>query len=174
MRSSTLPAKGRKTPSAECAGGGVIRSPGGKKRSVSINVALVARRQRMRFDRRAEQCGITRAQWSVLSVVGRRPGVTQRTVADVLLVSDVTAGRMIDRLCAEGYLERRENPEDRRAYRVYLTDAAGPVMQKLNRLGTQFEDELFADFTDAEIATLDRLLGVLVAKLGEPGSDGDA
>ena len=125
--SLNLEQKERKVAPRDRMGGGVIKTSRGKRRSVSLKLAIVARRLRMKYDQRVEEGGLTRAQWSVLAVVSRRPGATQRTLANLLFVTDVTAGRMVDRLCADGYLERRENPEDRRAYRIYLTDRKSVV-----------------------------------------------
>jgi MarR family transcriptional regulator for hemolysin len=79
----------------------------------------------------------------------------------------VTAGRMVDRLCADGYLERRENPDDRRAYRIYLTDKARPVMARLSKLSTQFEEEVFANFSDEDLARLEQLLGLMARNLAD-------
>jgi MarR family transcriptional regulator for hemolysin len=157
----------RKIAPRERAGGSLIKTPRGKRRSVSLKLAIVARRLRLKYDQRAEESGLTRAQWSVLAVVSRRPGATQRTLADLLSVTDVTAGRMVDRLCADGYLERRDNPEDRRAYRIYLTDRARPVLARLSKLSTLFEEEVFANFTNEDLARLDDLLGLMARNLAD-------
>jgi len=167
MQSFNVQAKERKVSRRERSGGSVIKTPGGKKRSISIKLAIVARWMRQRFDSRVEEVGLTRAQWSVLAVVSRKPGATQRTLAELLSVTDVTAGRMIDRLCNEGYIERRENPNDRRAYRVYLADAARPVLARLTKLATQFEDDLFEGFTDDDMVRLDQLLAVMTRNLAK-------
>lgn len=172
-RSFNVRDKERRKARGERPGGCVIKAPRGKKRSVSLKLAIVARRLRLRFDQRCEQLCITRAQWSVLAVVARRPGATQRTLANLLSVTDVTAGRMIDRLCADGYLERRENPEDRRAYRVYITDAARPVLIAISKLARQFEEELFEGFAEDDLARLDELLGLMARNLGESDSRWD-
>jgi MarR family transcriptional regulator for hemolysin len=106
-------------------------------------------------------------------VVAQRPGATQRTLANLLSVTDVTAGRMIDRLCADGYLERRENPEDRRAYRVYTTDAARPVLIAIGKLARQFEEELFQGFADDDLVRLDELLELMARNLGDSSPQWD-
>ena len=165
--SLNLERKERKTAPRDRSGTSVLKTPRGKRRSVSLKLAIVARRLRLKYDQRVEEGGLTRAQWSVLAVVSRKPGATQRTLANLLFVTDVTAGRMVDRLCADGYLERRENPEDRRAYRVYLTDKARPVMARLSKLSTQFEEEVFANFSDEDLARLEQLLGLMARNLAD-------
>lgn len=159
--------KERKIAPGNRSGASILKTHRGKRRSVSLKLAIVARRLRMKYDQRVEEGGLTRAQWSVLAVVSRRPGATQRTLANLLFVTDVTAGRMVDRLCADGFLERRENPEDRRAYRVYLTEKARPVLARLSKLSTQFEEEVFANFSDEDLARLDELLGLMARNLAD-------
>ena len=79
-------------------------------------------------------------------------------IASALEVREITAGRLIDRLCEEGYLKRRENPNDRRAYCVYLTPAAQPVLDKLDDLARSHEKEVFAGMDEEDIERLDELL----------------
>lgn len=119
----------------------------------------------MRFDRRVERIGVTRAQWTLIAAVSRHPGATQRTIAAILEVTEVTAGRLIDRLCADGYLERRENPADRRAYCVYLTPAAQPMLERLGDIAAIHEAEMFAGFSQADLERLDELLSAISRNL---------
>ena len=119
---------------------------------------MVARQLRITFDQSAEQSGLTRAQWHLIAAVARHPGATQRLIAEALEVREITAGRLVDRLCDEGYLKRQENPNDRRAYCLYLTPAAQPVLDKLDELGKIHEAAIFAGFEAEELEKLDELL----------------
>ena len=119
---------------------------------------MVARQLRVTFDQSAEESGLTRAQWHVIAAVSRNPGATQRMIAEALEVREITAGRLVDRLCEEGYLKREEHPSDRRAYCLYLTPAAQPVLDKLDELGRVHEAAIFAGFDTAELEKLDALL----------------
>lgn len=101
----------------------------------------VARLIRRRFDERARVVGATRAQWKTLLVLSRNEGLNQGALADRLEVEPITLGRMIDRLEEAGLVERRSDPNDRRAWRIHLTDAAGPKIAKLQILA----DEMFED-----------------------------
>ena len=67
------------------------------------------------FDREVAGLHVTRSQWTMIAVVARSPGATQRTIAEALEMSEASAGRLIDRLCADGLLERHERYDDRRA-----------------------------------------------------------
>ena len=119
---------------------------------------MVARQLRISFDQRVERSGLTRASWQLIAAVARNPGATQRLIAEALEVREITAGRMIDKLCAEGVLERREHPQDRRAYCVYLTSDAKPMLDKIDELAKVHEADIFAGFSAADLDRLDELL----------------
>lgn len=119
---------------------------------------MVARQLRITFDQSAERSGLTRAQWHLIAAVARHPGATQRLIAEALEVREITAGRLVDRLCDEGYLKRQENPNDRRAYCLYLAPAAQPVLDKLDELGKIHEAAIFAGFEAEDLEKLDELL----------------
>lgn len=121
-------------------------------------MSIVARQLRVTFDQSAEASGLTRAQWHLIAVVSRVPGATQRTIAEALEVREITAGRLVDRLCEEGYLRRDENPSDRRAYSVYLTSAAQPLLDRLDELAKVHEGWIFAGFETEELEKMDELL----------------
>ena len=136
----------------------IIVAPRTRKRAIALKLTVVARQLRVTFDQSAEESGLTRAQWHVIAAVSRNPGATQRMIAEALEVREITAGRLVDRLCEEGYLKREEHPSDRRAYCLYLTPAAQPVLDKLDELGKVHEAAIFAGFDTAELEKLDALL----------------
>lgn len=128
------------------------------KRNIGLRVTVLARLMRNRFDRQVASLNVTRSQWSMIVVVARIPGATQRTIAEALEMSEASAGRLIDRLCAEGLLERQERYDDRRARAVYLTPAAEPLLAKLYDIGRAGEKDIFRGFSDAEIQMLEDYL----------------
>lgn len=113
---------------------------------------------RTTFDQRVEKIGLTGAKWRVIAVVASNPGSTQRSIAATLDVTEVTAGRLIDRLCEAGHLERRPNPEDRRAYRIYVTKAAHGVLRQLKQIATVCENEAFASLRSEDVQKLEAIL----------------
>jgi MarR family transcriptional regulator for hemolysin len=88
-------------------------------------------------DRKAGQFGITRAQWTVLARLDRFEGLKQSELAEMLDLQPITLTRLLDRLCASGLIERRPDPNDRRANRLYLTPAARPLLERLGGLGEE-------------------------------------
>ncbi len=107
-------------------------SPG---RTFGFLLSDVARTLRTVVDHEARAIGMTRAQWSVLARLQRAEGLKQTDLAADSEIAPITLARIIDRLDAAGLVERRPDPEDRRANRLYLTAAAGPVLDRLAVIG---------------------------------------
>jgi MarR family transcriptional regulator for hemolysin len=101
----------------------------------------------------------------MIAVVARNPGATQRTIAEVLEMSEASAGRLIDRLCADGMLTRRERDDDRRARAIYLTEAAEPLLLQLADIGASSEDMLFKGFSSQELDQLEDFVDRMYANL---------
>ena len=110
---------------------------------------------------------VTRSQWSMIAVVARYPGATQRMIAEALEMSEASAGRLIDRLCVDGLLERRDRDDDRRARAVYLTAAAEPLLAKLADIAKDAEERMFSGFSEQELEQLQNFLGRLYANIAK-------
>lgn len=123
-------------------------------RQVGLRMTVIARLQRNNFDRKVAALNVTRSQWAMIATVARYPGSTQRTIAEYLEMSEASAGRLIDRLCADGLLERRDRRDDRRARAVYLTDSAKPLLDQLGVIASESEKRMFAGFSEDEVAQL--------------------
>ncbi|MBU6497003.1 MAG: MarR family transcriptional regulator [Rhodospirillales bacterium] len=75
---------------------------------------------------------MTRAQWIILLRLERQPGLSQKELAEILEVEPITVARLIDRLEERGMVERRDDPADRRIWRLHLRAAAAPVLAALH------------------------------------------
>jgi len=127
----------------------------------------VARMLRTYADQKAAQFGITRAQWVVLARLDRSEGLKQSELAEVLDLQPISLTRLLDKLCESALIERRADPIDRRAKRLFLTPAARPLLEKLGDLG----EELMATALDGvERASVEQMiaqLGVVKENLRE-------
>ena len=113
---------------------------------------------RQDFDRRIADVGVTRSQWSMIVAVARHPGSTQRQVAELLEMSEASAGRLIDRLCADGLLERQERNDDRRARSVFVTDKVKPMLEQLGEIAKASESRVFNGLSEEELEQMSALL----------------
>jgi MarR family transcriptional regulator for hemolysin len=109
--------------------------------SVDMNLLFtlgeVQRLVRAYADRQASRYGITRAQWAVLAKVERAEGLKQTELAEQMEMQPITLTRLIDRLCDNGWIERRSDDTDRRVNRLYLRKAARPLLGKLSGLRSE-------------------------------------
>lgn len=99
--------------------------------NIGTLLAQVSRLLRRSFDARARSIGVTRPQWQVLSLLKLHAGSNQGSLAEMLEVEPITLGRMIDRLQEASLVERRADPADRRAWRIFLTDKGDALLDQL-------------------------------------------
>lgn len=116
-------------------------------REIAVNLMDVARMLRTYADQRARQFGISRAQWVVLIRLDRSEGLKQSELAEILDLQPISLTRLLDRLAENGLIERRADPNDRRANRLYLTPAARPLLEQLAKLGTDMMETVLEDLT---------------------------
>lgn len=137
------------------------------KREIALRFTVLARLLRSNFDRQVAGLNVTRSQWSMIAVVARHPGATQRMVAEMLEMSEASAGRLIDRLCADGLLERRDRDDDRRARAVYLTDKAEPLLARLADIANDAEERMFSGFSNVELDQMQNFVDRIYANLSK-------
>jgi MarR family transcriptional regulator for hemolysin len=125
----------------------------------------VARMLRTYADQKAAQFGITRAQWVVLARLDRAEGLKQSELADILDLQPISLTRLLDKLCECGLIERRPDPVDRRAKRLYLTPAARPLLDKLVDLGEELMATALAGVPRENVELMTQQLGVVKENL---------
>ena len=133
----------------------------------------VARLMRRRFEQRvrAAQIPFSRKQCSVLTRIEHEEGLSQTALAHALNVEPIVLVRLVDRLEAAGLIERRLNPRDRRVWLLYLTPAAGPVLEEIHRLSQAVHEETLAGLPESRRQLLTAALRHLKTNLSarQPG-----
>ena len=132
-------------------------------KGVGLLIHDVARLLRRRIDQRAQAVGLTSAQWRVLAMVARaefRNEVppNQAALADQIDLEPITLSRLIDRMEAAGMIERRPDPDDRRAHRLYLQEAARPLVAEFRTVATGCLTDALTGVSDAEIDKVTEIL----------------
>lgn len=117
-------------------------------------ISDVSRLLRRRFDERARAVGATRAQWKALFTLSRHEGINQGGLAELLEVEPITLCRMIDRMEEAGLVERRRDPGDRRAWRIFLTAKALPVIEELRALADELTAQALRGLSSARLDDL--------------------
>ena len=156
--------------------------PRNPRREFAFLLNDVARLLRTFADQQARQFGMTRAQWAVLVRLELAEGLKQSELAELLDLQPITLTRLVDRLCANGLIERRPDPADRRAKRLYLTAAARPLMDRLAELGGHMMETVLDGFDLATVEhmtgnlarTRDNLRGAIARKMSDKAAEKSA
>ncbi len=119
-------------------------------KSLGFAIHDVARLLRWSFDRQSHNIGLTRAQWSVLAYLHSNDGVQQKTLAHLMDITPITLARHLDRLEVEAWIERRDDPDDRRAKRVFLNPKARTVIASLSKLGQKVRRQAMTGISPEE------------------------
>ena len=127
-------------------------------RSFGFLVNDVARLFGRRFSHNSRRLGLTRAQCRTLGYLARNEGINQAGLADLLEIRPMTLVRQIDRMEESGWIERRPDPADRRARRLYLTAKGRPVLSRIWNVANETRDEALALLSPEEAARLLDLL----------------
>ena len=131
-----------------------------KNRDFLFMISDVGRLLRTYADQKARQHGMTRAQWAVLLKLERYEGLNQSDLAEYLDIRPITLTRLVDRLCDSGLIERRPDPNDRRAKLLYLTPAARPLLETISAQVEVLAEEVLAGLDPAAIDAVLSQLGI--------------
>jgi len=105
------------------------------------------------IDNRAKGRGTTRAQWIVLFRLRQQEGLSQVDLAEVLELQPISLVRLLDRLVEHGLIERRHDPRDRRANRVFLTASGRQLVDDLDSLRDSIASDVLQDIPAKAIET---------------------
>jgi DNA-binding MarR family transcriptional regulator len=123
------------------------------KRQLVAQLVESSRLLRNYIDHRAKERGTTRAQWIVLFRLRQNEGLSQVDLADVLELQPISLVRLLDRLVEHGLLERRHDPKDRRANRLFLTAKGKKLVNDLDSLRDAIATDVLRELPDGALQT---------------------
>ena len=132
---------------------------------IGFLITDVSRRLRRAFQKRMVGHSLTLAQARALVYVSRHRGIRQVELADMLEVQPITLARLIDQLEKHELVERRSDPNDRRAYQLHPTTKADPHINEIFSVIDSIRQEILADFSEEELSLLQSTLTRLRDKL---------
>lgn len=125
----------------------------------------VARLLRKRFEQRAKDLGLTRSQWQTLAYLANNEGIHQAGLAEILEIEPITLVRILDKLSERGLVERRQHPNDRRSWLLYMREDARPLMDTMRSIGDQTRKEALDGVPQEDHERLYELLTVMKSNL---------
>ena len=129
------------------------------KTSLGFLLADASRLMRRVFKQRLEGSELTLAQARTLVYISRHQGIRQVELAELLEIQPITLARLIDQLAECGLVERRGDPLDRRAYQLFLTSAAAPQLDAIERVSEAIRVDALRDFSDNQAKQIMTALG---------------
>ena len=129
-------------------------------RSFGFLLKDVSRLSSLNFEREAAAMNLklTIAQCKILIWLQGHEGISQARLAEYTGTDPMTLVRVLDRMEGDGWLERRPDPTDRRARRLYLKPAAEPVIVEIWRIADRARAAALAGLGAAERSQLVSLL----------------
>ena len=135
-------------------------------RNFGFLVRDVSRLSAKHFQRNARELELSLPQCKVLGHLSRNEGISQARLAELTETDPMTLVRTLDRMQQDEWIERRPDPADRRAHRLYLCEAAKPIMNRMWRIADQARQDALSALSVAEreqlVGLLERVHGVLL------------
>ena len=130
-----------------------------------------ARVLRRRFEQESRDLPMTGAQVQIVGRLKRNEGISQVALAGLLDIEPMTLSRHIDRMEAAGLVERRPDPNDRRARRLYTTERALELLEPMRARAEVVYADALAGLSPDERAALFHALGTILCNLSADASD---
>ena len=140
-------------------------------RSFGFVLHETARLISKRYDQRAKGLGLTRAQTQLLAYLLYHEGINQARLADLLEIEPISLARLLDRMEQSGWVERRPDPKDRRAWLLYTTDKLKPVFTKMVEIGKEVRAEALVGLSEEEHEQIMELLLRVRRNLSDKGRE---
>jgi MarR family transcriptional regulator, lower aerobic nicotinate degradation pathway regulator len=126
--------------------------------SVGFLLAKAYQRACVLFKEEFESHDLTPQQFGLLGFLWKEDGLTQSELSAKSQIDRTTMGGLIDRLEKEELLARKSHPEDRRAYRICLTEKGKALQAELAPLALAAQEKFIAKLDPQEVETLKSLL----------------
>jgi DNA-binding MarR family transcriptional regulator len=121
-------------------------------------MARLGEASRRRFHKALEPEGLHPRHFGVMTMLAAHPGMSQHQLHEKTAIDPSSMVAVIDELEARGLAERRADPADRRARRVFLTEQGEQTLQRIRGLAAGLQREFFGTLTAEERKTLHALL----------------
>jgi DNA-binding MarR family transcriptional regulator len=109
-----------------------------------------------------QRCELTMPQFKALIYVARNDGATSGQIAHGLGVGLSTVTGIVDRLCEQNMVSRREDPRDRRINRVVATPSGRAIVEELFQYRNEMLRSILAELDPDQLDTVETAFKYLV------------
>lgn len=135
-----------------------------------FNLSMAVRRVARRYEQVLSQYGLTATQFFTLSVLWREDGMKFKDLAERLSIEGPSLTGTLDRLERAGYVERRDDPDDRRSLLVWVTPKGWTIRPEALAVAKELEEQICSAFSEEEFTVFSKVLGALPERITVPGS----
>lgn len=136
------------------------------RRTVTHRLAQAAHAYRVRSGGQLARVGLHSGQESLLKSLSAEDGMSMSDLAASLGVQPPTITKMISRLAAQDYVERRVSTGDGRQAEVFLTERGRRTIAAIDKMWKRIEKTALSDIDDKDRKRLRKLLRQVERNLG--------
>ncbi|WP_313700826.1 MarR family transcriptional regulator [Achromobacter sp.] len=139
--------------------------------ATTANLMVLSRAYRGAADKALADYGLSQATaWPVILAGRLGDGVRQGALAEALGVEGPSLVRVLDQLVAAGLMERREDPHDRRARTLHLTEAGHALRAQVEDVLVELRRRIFHDVSESDLQACLRVFDAMKVSLGRSGA----
>lgn len=112
-----------------------------------------------------DKVGTRHGQGKILSILSREDGIGQKELADRVQIRAATLSELLDKMQKNGWIERKNNENDRRKINIYLTNEGREISLQNREARHEMAETVFGILSDGEKETLKNLLDRLADSL---------
>lgn len=134
---------------------------GGPSKYICFKLSKVMRKVQRYYESNLSSFGITPVQFYVLSALWENDGVKFKDLARSLNMDGSTLTGILDRMERLDFVERRDDPEDRRSLLIFLKEKAKQIQLEVISLAERLNKKIKEDFNEEEFSAFERVLDKL-------------
>jgi len=117
-------------------------------------VSFLYRYNQMYLDKELRPYNIGPGQFYLLMPLFKKDGVNQESLVQSINLDKANVTRAVQKLVEEGYVFRQRNDDDRRSYRIFLTDKGRAIEPGLKKIASEWENILLSNFDSDQRQTI--------------------
>jgi len=118
--------------------------------SIGKWISTIHRHMHIYIFKELQPYNIGKGQFIFLMTLIKKDGINQEELSEILHFDKGTTAKALKKLEREGYIERKQDPNDKRAYRVYITEKTLAVKPVLDKIKKNLTEIMASDFTKEE------------------------
>ena len=117
-------------------------------------VSFLYRYSQMYLDKKLKPYNIGSGQFYLLMPLFQKDGVNQESLVQSINLDKANVTRAVQKLVKEGYVFQQRDDEDRRSYRIFLTEKGRAIEPGLKNIALEWENILLSDFDSDQRQTI--------------------